>query len=180
MRKVIYYVTQSLDGYIADQNGSVDWLYGAPNTDYGYEDFYASVDTVLFGSATYETILSFGDYYPYEDKQVFVYSSKPLVSVSENTTICSEPAAHHVARLKLEEGSDIWLGGGGKLGAALLNAGLVDELRIFVQPILLGQGIRLVEQLDRFIGLDLVNHKVWPGNLVELHYTLIKGWRSDV
>lgn len=181
MRKVIYYVTQSVDGFIADKNGGVGWLYGAPNTDYGYEEFYRSIDTVLLGSATYKTILNMSPHFPYPDKNVCVFTSdKSLEIRGERTALISEDAATYVARLKISEGGSIWLGGGGALASTLLQAGLVDQIRTFIQPMILGGGVPVFAEAPKHYTLELNDHKKWPGNLVELDYSIVKDWRSDV
>ena len=180
MREVIYYLTQSLDGFIADVDGGVAWLSGAPNEDYGYEEFYHSIDTVLLGSHTYEQIVGFGGGFPYADKEVIVFSARELESVDENITIEHEDPAKVVARLKIVEGSPIWLGGGAELATTLINAGLVDRIHVFIQPIVLGAGIGLVDVLDKYKTLVLDHSKQWVGGIMELDYSIVKGWRSDV
>jgi len=180
MREVIYYLTQSLDGFIADVDGGVRWLAGVPNEDYGYEEFYHSIDTILFGSHTYEQICGFEGGFPYPDKEVYVFTKRGLEATDENVVIDHEDAVKTVARLKVAEGGPIWLGGGAELATTLLNAGLVDRLRIFIQPILLGNGIGVVDVLERYKTLVLEHSKEWPGGIMELNYTLVKPWRSDV
>ena len=72
MGKIILYIATSLDGYIARENGSVDWL--PEHAESGYDEFYKTVDTVLMGRKTYEQILTFGAY-PYEGKKSYVLTS---------------------------------------------------------------------------------------------------------
>lgn len=182
MRKSVYYLTMSLDGYIADIEGGVGWLSGAPNTDYGYEQFYSEVDTIVLGRATYDQVLGFGPHFPYPDKTVLVVTTDPdsveipdSVDVQPVTDIVST-----VARLKIAEGSTIWIGGGSTLATSLLESGLIDEIRVFVQPILLGSGVPIVRDLSRKRTLDLQSVEKWPGGVVELRYRTVKSWRSDV
>jgi len=180
MREVIYYLTQSVDGFIADVEGGVGWMSGAPNEDYGYEEFYHHIDTILFGSKTYEHILGIGGGFPYVDKEVVVFSKRDFEPIEDNVMIERGDAPAVVARLKLAEGGPIWLGGGAELATTLLNAGLVDRLRIFIQPILLGNGIGLTDVLERYKTLELVRSKQWEGGIMELEYTVLRPWRSDV
>jgi len=180
MREVIYYLTQSLDGFIADVDGGVGWLSGVPNEDYGYEEFYHGIETILLGSRTYEQIVGFGGAFPYPDKEVIVFTQRDLEPAEENVIIDRGDAVKTVARLKMREGGPIWLGGGAGLATTLLDAGLVDRLRIFIQPIVLGNGIGTVDVLARYKTLVLESTKEWPGGIVELNYTLVKPWRSDV
>ncbi|MCL2491411.1 MAG: dihydrofolate reductase family protein [Coriobacteriia bacterium] len=180
MREVVYYLTQSVDGFIADVDGKVGWMSGSPNEDYGYEKFYHSVGTILLGSHTYEHILGIEGNFPYPDKEVVVYSHRDLEAVEPNILIERGDAAESVARLKLKEGGSIWLGGGAELATSLLDAGLVDRIRVFLQPILLGNGIGLTDVLQRYKTLELTHTKEWIGGIVELEYTIVKPWRSDV
>ena len=73
MRKIIYYVTASLDGFIARPNGGIDWLPEFEGEDFGYASFFDSIGTVVLGRKTYDQVLSFGDY-PYSTKENFVFS----------------------------------------------------------------------------------------------------------
>jgi dihydrofolate reductase len=180
MREVVYYLTQSVDGYIADVEGGVGWLSGAPNVDYGYEEFYHGVGTILFGSHTYEQICGFAGEFPYPDKEVVVYTSRDLEPAEQNVTIEHGDVKKSVARLKLGAGGPIWVGGGAELATTLLDASLIDRLRVFLQPIVLGNGISLTDVLTRPVTLDLQNTKSWTGGVVELDYLVLKSWRSDV
>jgi dihydrofolate reductase len=76
MRKVKLFIASSLDGYIAREDGSIDWLY--TDGDYGYMQFYNSVNTVLMGRKTYDQTLGFGIEYPYKDKKNYVFSQIPI------------------------------------------------------------------------------------------------------
>ncbi|MCL2818362.1 MAG: dihydrofolate reductase family protein [Actinomycetia bacterium] len=180
MREVIYYLTQSVDGFIADVDGKVGWMSGAPHEDYGYEEFYQGIDTILFGSHTYEHIMGIEGDFPYPDREVIVFSERELEPITPNVVIEHEDAEKVVARLKIAVGGPIWLGGGAELATSLLNAGLVDKLRIFIQPILLGNGIGTVDVLERYKTLELVRTKEWAGGIVELEYGIVKPWRSDI
>lgn len=74
--RIKLYIATSLDGFIAREDGSIDWLTeyeNSPATDYGYSEFYASIGTVLMGRKTYEQVLGFGDW-PYGEKNVYVFT----------------------------------------------------------------------------------------------------------
>jgi dihydrofolate reductase len=74
VRKIKLFIASSLDGYIAREDGATDWLYR--DDDYGYTEFYDSVDTVLKGRKTYDKVLDLGSTYPYKDKKNYVFSQK--------------------------------------------------------------------------------------------------------
>jgi dihydrofolate reductase len=79
MVKVTLYIASSVDGYIARKDGSIDWLPPpvTDETDYGYAEFYSSIDAVLMGSRTYEQVLAFGDW-PYVDRPAHVFTTRLL------------------------------------------------------------------------------------------------------
>jgi len=184
MRKSIYYFTMSLDGYIADSNGSVDWMTGAPNIDYGFQDFYNEVGTVLLGSTTYRYMLEMGDFFPYPDRDVIVFSSNDKLKLAADSVQLSQDDPTKVlARLQLEDEDKgyIWVGGGGTLAASLFEAGLIDELRVFIQPVILGSGTKaLCKDVLTSRALELLSTKEWPAGIVELRYLVPKRWRSDL
>ncbi|MCL2881431.1 MAG: dihydrofolate reductase family protein [Coriobacteriia bacterium] len=185
MREVIYYATMSLDGYLADAQGSTAWMHGAANEDYGFAEFYRGVSGLLLGRKTYEQMLDTGDFFPYADKSVSVFSSNTnLKRAAENVEIISDTAPEvFVARLKLQDADagPLWLGGGAQLASTLLAAGLVDELQLFVQPILLGAGLPLARGPElRKQGLELQECMKKPGGFVKLRYRTVKSWRSDI
>ncbi|MCL2403904.1 MAG: dihydrofolate reductase family protein [Coriobacteriia bacterium] len=184
MRKSIYYFTMSLDGYIADSQGGIDWMTGAPNIDYGFQEFYDEVGTVLLGSKTYEHMLKMGDFFPYPDRDVIVCTSNDKLKLAaESVQLNHEDPSKILARLQLgsEDEGHIWIGGGGKLAGSLFETGLIDELRVFVQPVILGDGTKaLTSNKGLARALELQSSKEWPMGIVELRYKVPKRWRSDV
>ena len=185
MRDVCFYCTISLDGYLCDAQGSTSWMHGAPNEDYGFAEFYQQVSGLILGRATYEQMLDTGDFFPYADKPVYVFSSNPhLKRAAENVQIITDVTPEvFVARLKLadEDAGPLWLGGGAQLASTLFAAGLVDELQLHIQPILLGAGTPLMSGDDlRHHGLDLQECAQKPGGFVKLRYRTVKSWRSDI
>jgi dihydrofolate reductase len=127
MRKMILYIAASLDSYIARRDGSIDWLkpYDFGEEDYGYNAFYAGVDTLLLGRNTYTQMLSFGAW-PYAEKKCYVFSREPIDDPRVSALGDPVPAAR---KMKEEPGKDIWLVGGSMAVSLMVNARLVDELR---------------------------------------------------
>jgi len=190
MREVCYYCTISLDGYLCDSQGSTSWMHGVANEDYGFAEFYRGVSGLLLGRKTYEQMLDMGDFFPYADKPVYVFSNNAnLKQAAANVQIVSDTSPEvFVARLKLAETSlrvacagPLWLGGGSQLASTLLAAGLIDEIQLHIQPILLGGGLPLLagEDLHKQ-GLDLQECAEKPGGFVKLRYRTVKSWRSDI
>jgi dihydrofolate reductase len=145
MRKIILYAAQSLDGFIASPDGSVDWLF--TDQDYGYEAFLERIDTTLIGRKTYEQILTFGPF-PYAGKENTVFTSQPERPAHPDVHFTAEAPENVAKRLLEKPGKDIWLVGGAQLNTALLEAGLVHELILAIHPILLGSGVPLLHQVQ--------------------------------
>jgi dihydrofolate reductase len=148
MRETILYIASSLDGYIAREDGSVNWLEQFPNpdeNDYGYNAFLAGCDTLVMGTATYRQILSFGIPWPYANKDVFVISRNPGLEIqSPRTSRLSGPEAWLQVKESLpEDGKNSWLIGGGQLIREFLHAGFLDRILLTQFPVLLGAGILL-------------------------------------
>lgn len=174
MRRVILYITASLDGFIAEPGGGMAWLDEASgaDTDFGYAEFYASIDTMLMGGATYEFVLGAADPFPHADRELFVFTGRDLPVAAESVSLVRDDAATFVRGLKAREGGPIWLVGGGRLNASLLDAGLIDEMRLFVQPVVLGGGVPLFSAPNCGAKLALERVVEWPLGVVELRYML--------
>ena len=185
MRELIYYCTVSLDGYLADARSSTDWMHGAPREDYGFAEFYRGVSALLLGRRTYEQMLDTGDFFPYADKPVYVFSGNDkLRRAAPSVQIVSDISPEVcVARLKLRDAEEgpLWLGGGARLASTLYAAGLVDEIQLHIQPIILGEGLPFLGGADLpRQGLDLQECEKKPGGFVTLRYRTVKSWRSDI
>ena len=173
MRKLKLYIAISLNGKIADANGGVEWLESIPNpdqSDYGYAKFYKEIDTTIQGNATYKQILSWGIDFPYADKKNYVFTRNSALQNTEHVTFVSENHADFVKQLKKEKGDDIWVVGGGGLNTTLLNVGLIDEIQVFVMPIVLSGGVELFEAFPKQTSLELMESKTYETGAVELRY----------
>ena len=120
MRKIKLYIATSLNGKIAKPDGSVDWLEAIPkpdNSDYGYSEFYDTVDTTLQGHNTYKKIQSWGIQFPYKGKKNYVLTTDTTLKRNDDVEFISDDHVNFVKGLKEENGGDIWLIGGGKTNA---------------------------------------------------------------
>ena len=175
MRKVSAYIAVSLNGKIAKKDGSVDWLESIPNpdkSDYGYKDFYASIDTTIQGSSTYNQVMGWGIEFPYAGKKNYVFTRK---SNQENTEYVDFISDNHVAfiqQLKEQSGSGIWVIGGGQINTLFLNNKLLDEIILFVMPIILNDGIDLFGSIPKETNINLLESKAFSNGVVELRYGL--------
>ena len=172
-RKIKLYIASSLDGKIAKPDGNIDWLHEIPNPnneDYGYQKFYKSVDTTLMGNKTYQQILNFDVDFPYPDKTNYVFTNDPANTKDDHATFISSDHVTFIENLKMKNGNDIWLVGGGQLNSLLLGHGLVDEMMIYIMPIILGDGIPVFSSLTDSSNLILKRLKNYSSGVVELIY----------
>ncbi|MDO8736277.1 MAG: dihydrofolate reductase family protein [Thermoleophilia bacterium] len=172
MRKVLLNLTTSLDGFIADRNGGIDWLLPMPEeVPSDYHELMATVDTLVMGRVTYETSISLeGGVDIFEGKKVFVFTQRKDLKPLAGVAFIHESAEKTVTGLKEEDGGTIWLFGGGQLATALSDAGLIDEYLIAVQPILLGDGIPLWRTPHASTRLESTMARIWTDGLVEMRY----------
>lgn len=182
MRKVKYFVANSLDNFIARRDGSVDWLF--MDGDYGMREFFASVDAVLIGRKTYEFALAQSPK-PKRKKatgkrsaraaiESYIFSRTLDATQHEDVEIVSENAGEFVRQLKQAAGKDIWLMGGGELAASLFAENLVAEISLNIHPVLLGSGIALFPEFGRQLDLQLLDCKAHKNGCVQVTYT-VKG-----
>ena len=165
------YVATSLDGFIAREDGSIDWLSSVERAgeDYGYQLFYDTVDTIIVGRKTYETALGFGAW-PYAGKRCVVLTKQVLRPV-HNEEFHSGPAALLVARLASEGARRAYVDGGSVV-QQFLSLGLINDLTLSIIPVLLGQGSRLFGETTADLPLQLSSSRAFASGLVQLEYRL--------
>jgi len=181
--RVTIHMAASLDGFIARRDGSVDWMETSDEYAEGermdpefVESFLKTIDCYVMGSRTYETALRFenqGFGWAYGDKPTFVLTTRELPRTRDSVEFHSGDLAPFVNdRLRPRYGS-IWFAGGGVVAAECLRLGLADEVRYSILPILIGDGIRFFERLDRDVGLHLAEVKAYRNGMIELLYEVL-------
>ncbi len=136
MRRVVYAVAASLDGFVAGPNGGYDWITTDPKID--FTALFARFDTLMMGRRTYEQARAMGGG-PATPGMTTVVASRTLRPADcPGATVIGEGLAERVRELRAGDGKDVWLFGGGVLFRSLLDAGLVDEVRVAVMPVLQG------------------------------------------
>jgi len=171
MRKIILSLAVSLDGYIAKPNGDVEWLKKVPNPnklDYGFSEFYKTIDTTIMGNNTYKEILGFNIPFPFQDKENFVISraNNPDTEFVHFTS----DVFNLVRGLKSKNGKNIWLIGGGQINTEFLNKGLIDELLIRIVPIVIGEGLPLFANKPDEVIFELIKTETFSTGIVQLTY----------
>lgn len=173
-RKVILFIAMSLDGYIADENGGIDWLCGqdqtAENPD-TYAAFIQNIDAIVMGWKTYNQIITelSPQKWMYKGLTSYVVSHRLQPSTDEIKFTDRQP--EELIRYLKKQNSDknIWICGGAKIVSQLLCSDLIDEFYISVIPTILGKGIRLFYSEHQKIDLELIKSNNYNG-IVELIY----------
>jgi dihydrofolate reductase len=182
MPNVIHSMTMSVDGFIADQSGGIDW--SAPDEELHsfHNERVRELGAHLMGRRLYETMLYWEtadqdpDAGPVELEFARIWQPLPkivfsttLERVEGNARLARDGVAEEVARLKEQPGGDIGVGGAG-LASSLIELGLVDEYQLFVAPIVLGGGTPFFPALDQRIPLELVETRTFASRIVYLRY----------
>ncbi|MBP2099359.1 dihydrofolate reductase family protein [Enterococcus rivorum] len=145
-REVILYIATSLDGYIAEEDGKIDFLNNVEVTeeDTSYEELLEKIDTVIMGRTTYHQVTTelAPDNYPYEKQTSYIITHHPEAN-TETIIYTKDSPVKLVEKLKEESGKAIWIVGGGSIVAPLVEANLIDTYIIATLPIVLGKGIPL-------------------------------------
>ncbi len=171
---VSVFVGTSVDGFIARPNGALDFLPPDGGEAHGYDEFIATVDTIVIGRKTFETVLAF-PVWPYGNKRVVVLSGKPIdTSVVQQGRVeqMAGPPAEIAAKLAATGAAHLYVDGGITI-QGFLRAGLVQRLVITRVPVLIGEGIPLFGILPHDIRLRLLKAQSFPSGLVQTEYEVI-------
>lgn len=168
-----YYTATSIDGFIADEHNSLDWLFEVPagDDDVGHEDrfgrFFRDVGAMAMGSTTYEWVLEhdrllehpekWREYYGDTPCWVFSHRKLPAIPGADLRFVQGEVGAVHRAMVEAADGKNVWLVGGGDLVGQFAEEGLLDEIRLSIAPVTLGAGAPLLPRRLLAADLTLVN-----------------------
>jgi dihydrofolate reductase len=164
------FIGTSVDGFIARRNGDFDFLPADPEP-HGFDEFFASVDALVIGRNTFETVLKF-DSWPYGDKRVVVLSSRPVDFSAVRGGVVEQMAgspAGIVARLAETGAHHLYIDGGITI-QRFLRAGQIQRLIITRVPVLIGEGIPLFGSLPHDVKLRHVSTRHFPSGLVQSEY----------
>lgn len=182
--KTQYYTATSLDGFIADENHSLDWLFdAAEGAGSSYEAFIADVGAVAMGSTTYAWVVSAlraessdgSVSWPYQDG-TWVFSSRPQEPLpgADVRFVSGDVRPVHAAMVEAAGGKNIWIAGGGDLVGQFHDAGLLDEIIVQIAPVTLGVGAPLLPRRIAIPGMTPTAVERY-GRMVEVRYDVPKG-----
>ena len=174
MSSIKLYIATTLDGFIAREDGALDWLHDLPNPnhiDYGYRAFFSGIDTVVMGRKTYEEILGFGVEWPYANCTSYVVSTEENYRPRTNdTSVLSRVDEASIKTLKRNSRRGVWIVGGGQVITEFLNNSQVDEMILSIIPTILGKGVRLFPHEPKETKFDLIQAEPFETGVVNLTY----------
>jgi len=168
------FIGVSVDGFIARSNGQLDFLPPGGGEPHGYAEFFTSIDALVIGRKTFETVLAFPQW-PYGDKTVVVLSNRPLDFSAVRGGVVEQMAGDPVeivTRLAARGFHHLYIDGGVTI-QEFLRAGLIQRLIITRVPVLIGQGIPLFGPLHRDVKLHHMATQHYPSGLVKSEYRLL-------
>jgi dihydrofolate reductase len=170
--KASVFIATSLDGFIARTDGRLDWLPENPEP-HGYMEFIATVDAIVIGRKTFETVLAF-EAWPYGEKQVIVLTTRPSAVAAPAGSVCDAMGGspHEIVARLAERGLKHLYIDGGETIQRFLEAGLIQSLVITKIPVLLGSGIPLFGKVSRDIRLEHVATRSYPSGIVQSEYVI--------
>jgi dihydrofolate reductase len=174
MRKLIYLVAASLDGQICRRDGSFDCFPAEGDHIPDYLETLKTFGAVVMGRGTYEVGLRAGIADPYPHLDSYVFSKSMAASPNPRVQFVRDDVPAFVQGLKQQPGRDIYLCGGGRLAATLFKWGLIDEVIVKLNPLVIGAGIPLFDGLDEPAPLKLAGTKVYESGVVLLSYHVIR------
>lgn len=176
MKKNSVFIATSIDGCIADKNGGLDWLQSVPNPNndsLGYVEFIDTVDAIVMGRKTYETVAGFDIDWPYTIP-VYVLSNtlkEVPEKLAEKVFIVNGTLNEVLADIHSKGHHKLYIDGGTTI-SSFLKEGLIDEMIISIIPILLGGGPKLFNELPEIVNFTLKSSKTYLGQITQNHYVL--------
>ena len=170
-KKLILNIGVTLDGYIARENGSVDYLdpFNETGDEYGLFKFLERISAIIMGNTTFQEYHTHPDFFEYyKGKEIFVFSRNSKLK-HEKVTFTQDDPKDFIENLSTEK--DIWLLGGANLIKSFQDSNLIDEYIIGIVPVTIGSGIPLFEKSDHDTQLKLVKTESFNSGIVNLHYT---------
>ena len=174
MAEIKLFIATTIDGYIAREDGSLDWLNDLPNPDrldYGYLDFLESIDVLIMGRKTYEEILNFGIDWPYADRTSFIVSSdEDYMIKTPNTSLVHLINEDFISALRSDSKKNVWIVGGGQLIQEFLQYDAIDEMTLSIIPVILGKGIGLFQENEKELKFELIKSESFTTGVVNIEY----------
>lgn len=170
MARIRGYMAASLDGFIADRDGGVDWLEPYNSPDFGYEAFVEDITTIVMERKSYEQVRAFGPDWTYKGKRCLVVTSREIDDLPDDITCWTKGITELVDHLRGLKGGDVWCLGGAQLQSNLIALNALDSLELFIIPVLLGQGVAMFTDSDHVKTVNMQTLQPFDNGVVRLRY----------
>lgn len=172
MARILGYIAASLDGFIADPQEGLDWLYKAEAElgEHHYDRFLERIRTVVMGRTTYEWMMRAGVAWPYTAQRSLVVTSRPLTERPAADVQTRDDVDALIAELRALDDGDVWMLGGGKLQMAFMERGALDEIEVYIASAIIGGGHPLFPPTGHKATLRLLSAKSLGRGMARLHY----------
>jgi dihydrofolate reductase len=180
MRKIIYLIHMSLDGFVAGPNGEMDWIGYNEELEHYVHALHHTTDAAIYGRVTYQMMESYwpsvltnpssagGDlaHAQWLDRATKIVFSRSLQSVEwKNTVLIHDNIKEEMTKIKQQPGKNLWLIGSPSIGQAFMQHGLIDEYWINVNPVVLGSGKPLFAGMNKTLNLKLLESRTFGGGI---------------
>ena len=172
MARIVGYIAASLDGFIADKNEGLEWLFNAPAElgEHHYEFFVKGIRTIVMGRSTYDWLVKSGMDWAYGAQRVFVVTSRPIENPLGALETRSDIDAL-IEELRALDDGDVWMMGGGQLQMAFIERWAMDEIEVYFASAIIGGGYPLFPPTGHKATLKLLSAKALGAGMARLHYS---------
>lgn len=171
MTKTILYIATSLDGFVAGKNDDISWLFSYNDVDYGFDEFFSHIGAIIQGRRSYEVEMQHGWETPHLVPTFVLSHNMPEKAPKRSDVVfTNEDIAEVLIKAKKLTGKHIWIEGGANVAQQFLRRELTDELVLSLVPVILGDGVRLFDKIQKQIDLSLIGVKRFDKGLVQLIY----------
>ena len=176
MRTVTYGAACTLDGFIAGAEGQIDWIHFSSDVHQIMADYWKTIDTILMGRKTWDHAAAQGggEGGGQEKIKTYVFSRTVRESPGSGVQLVASDPGDFVRELKQKKGKGICVMGGGELARSLFQAGVIDEVRLNIHPVILGAGVPLFPEIGRQVKLELLETRKLEGGCVLAHYRICR------
>jgi dihydrofolate reductase len=172
MTKSILYIATSLDGFVAGKNDDISWLFPYNDVDYGFDEFFSHIGAIIQGRRSYDLEMQHGWETPHP-VPTFVLSHNNITEKApkrSDVVFTNEDIAEVLMKAKKFTDKHIWIEGGANVAQQFLRRELIDEIVLSLVPVILGDGVRLFDNIQKQIDLSLIDVKWFDKGLIQLIY----------
>jgi dihydrofolate reductase len=171
MTKTILYIATSLDGFVTGKNDDISWLLPYNDVDYGFDEYFSHIGAIIQGRRSYDVEMQHGWETPHPVPTFVLSHNIPEKAPKRSEVVfTNEDIAEVLMKAKKLTDKHIWIEGGANVAQQFLRRELIDEIVLSLVPVILGDGVRLFDNIQKQIDLSLIEVKRFDKGLVQLMY----------